>query len=140
MREEVEDVCETSFPLLPSRDISDGGLAVADLGAAGRPFTEAEACDLTGEKEDCAELGRSGNCLAAAWAALRWATIASRIDCRPGPAPGLAPGLEVVLAVLETDEAKELALGFRESFSSWPLDLASRLFIMLPIVSLFPET
>lgn len=110
----------------------DRGLEVAERAAAGRAFVEADTEDLTGEKEDCAELGRP-----AASAAFRCANIASRTDGRPAPNPGLV--VELVLAArLDTDDAKELGLGFRESFSSWPLDFASRLFIILkPLAKIF---
>jgi len=116
-----------------SRDTTEGGLAVADLAAVGRAFIALDDEDLTGENDDCAELGRSGKLRAAAWAALRCATIASRIDCRPGAIPGFA--FDVVLAdMLETEDASDPTFGFRESFSSWPLDLASRLFMILHCV------
>jgi hypothetical protein len=52
--------------VVASRDIVDGGLAVVDLAAVGRAFIELEDEDLTGEKLDCAELGRSGSLRAAA--------------------------------------------------------------------------
>lgn len=90
--------------------------------------------DFTGENDDCAELGRSGRFLAAA-TAFRCAKMASRIDDLPGGRPGLA--FNVVLPdKLDTDEANEpavVASGFLESFSSWPLDFTSRLFMILRI-------
>jgi hypothetical protein len=138
IREDVVDPCDAWLPDVISRDIADGSLAVVERAALGRALTELEDEDLTGEKDDCAELGRSGNLSAAAWAAFRCATIASRIDCLPDASPGFA--FEVVLAPkLDTEEASDPAFGFLESFSSWPLDLASRLFIILWSVSLvFP--
>lgn len=127
IRDDLVDSCDVWLPDMTSRDIEDGGLAVAALAAPGRVFAEADE-DLTGEKEDWAELGRP-----AASAAFRCANIASRTDGRPAPSPGLA--IELVLADrLDTDEAKEPGLGLRGSFSSWPLDFASRLFIILNTV------
>jgi hypothetical protein len=125
MRDDLEDSCRAWLPDMASRTAADGGLAVADLAAVGRAFPAPDVVDLTGEKEDCAELGRP-----AASAAFRCASIASRTDGRPAPSPGLT--VELVLAArLDTDDAKELGLGFRGSFSSWPLDFASRPFMIL---------
>jgi hypothetical protein len=53
MRDDFVDSCDVWLPDMASRETTDGGLAVADLAAVGRAVE-----DLTGEKEDCAELGR----------------------------------------------------------------------------------
>lgn len=96
------------------------GLAVPDLPGPGRP---AEEMDVIGERTDCAEVGRSGMAFAAAAARL-CAAIASLTDARPLKA-GLA------LALLETDEAKELAFGLFLSLSRSCFDFASRLSMIL---------
>jgi hypothetical protein len=132
------DVCDACIVDDVSRESADGGLAAVDLAAAGRAASDAGAVDLTGEKCDCAELGRSGTCRAAAMAAFRWATIASRTDWRPAGSPDFA--LEAVGATLGTKEAVEPAFGFLLSFSSCPLDLASRLFIILNSILVYVHT
>ena len=118
------DVWAVRVVLEVSLDNADGGLAAPARAAPDRAATPEEpGVDFTGEKCACAELGRSGMFFAAN-AALRCAAIASRTD---GRAVAAGRAFEVVVVVLEIDEASELEFGLCGSFSSCCRDFGSRL-------------
>jgi hypothetical protein len=92
---------------------------------------------------DCAEAGRSGSPFAR-----RWAAIASRID---GRVPTAGRGL--VLATLETDDAREPLFGLLTSFSNplrilsstlaknlgWSVGLIHSFRLYIPITVIWPD-